>query len=227
MNYKTPLFIMAVFLTASLSGCKTLDAYSGKEKTSSATKGSAIGASVGAVLGYLTSKDKSRRDRRKAVLVGAGIGGLSGAAIGGYMDKQEAKLRKQLEGTGVSVTRQGDDVILNMPGNITFTTGSKSLKPSFDDVLNSVVIVLNEFNLTVIEVAGHTDSVGSEASNQTLSQNRAQSVGDYLMGQGIKKERVLTIGYGEERPLADNKTSAGRQSNRRVELTLIPIETGK
>lgn len=225
MNYKTLILVALVSVTVSLSGCKTLDAYSGKEKTSSTTKGSAIGAGVGALLGYLTSKDKSRRDRRKAILVGAGVGGLSGAAIGGYMDKQEAKLRKQLAGTGVSVTRQGDDVILNMPGNITFATGSKSLKPSFDEVLNSVVIVLNEFNLTIVEVSGHTDSVGSAASNQTLSENRAKSVSHYLLEQGIKKERVLSIGYGESRPVADNKTSAGRQSNRRVELTLIPIET--
>ena len=141
------------------------------------------------------------------------------------MDKQESKLRKQLEGTGVSVTRHGDDVILNMPGNVTFATGSKSLMPSFNDVLNSVVLVLNQFNLTIIEVAGHTDSVGSSASNQTLSNARAQSVGDYLIAQGIKKGRVSTIGYGEDRPIADNKTSAGRQANRRVELTLIPIKS--
>lgn len=224
MNIKTPLIILAACLTVSLSGCKTIDAYTGKEKTSSTTKGSAIGASVGAIIGYLNAKDKSRRDRRKAILAGAAVGGLSGAAIGGYMDKQESKLRKQLEGTGVSVSRHGDDLILNMPGNITFASGSSELKASFHEVLNSVVIVLNEFNLTLIEVAGHTDSVGSNASNLTLSENRAMSVGNYFSSQKVKNARISTVGYGEERPIADNTTSAGRQQNRRVELTLIPIK---
>lgn len=223
-NYKTMSLVLIAFLSVSLSGCKTLDAYSGKEKTSSQSQGTAIGAGVGALIGYLSSKDKSRRDRRKAILVGASVGGLSGAAIGGYMDKQEAKLRKQLEGTGVSVTRNGDDLILNMPGNITFATGSTELKPSFDNVLNSVVIVLNEFNQTLIEVTGHTDSVGSESSNLALSEKRAMSVGNNLNAKGIKNARVLTVGYGESRPIADNKTGSGRQQNRRVELTLIPVK---
>jgi len=218
-------FLVAVMvLTTTLSGCKTLDAYTGEEKTSNTTRNSAIGAGVGAFIGYLTSKDKSRRERQKAILVGAGIGGLSGAAIGNYMDKQEAQLRKKLQGSGVSVTRNNDDLILNMPGNVTFATGSKTLKADFNEVLNSVVLVLNEFNQTLIEVAAHTDSVGSESSNQTLSNSRAQSVGDYLINQKIKADRVLTIGYGESRPIADNKTGAGRQQNRRVELTLIPIK---
>jgi len=224
MTYKMTFLVAVMALTTTLSGCKTLDAYTGEEKTSNTTKNSAIGAGVGAFIGYLTSKDKSRRDRQKAILVGAGIGGLSGAAIGNYMDKQEAELRKKLQGTGVSVTRNNDDLILNMPGNVTFATGSKTLKADFNEVLNSVVLVLNEFNQTLIEVAGHTDSVGSESSNQRLSNSRAQSVGDYLISQKIKADRVLTIGYGENRPIADNKTGTGRQQNRRVELTLIPVK---
>lgn len=212
-------------LSASMTGCKTLDAYTGEEKTSSATKGGAIGAGIGAVIGYISARDKSSRDRRKAILIGAGVGGVSGAAIGNYMDKQEAELRAQLEGTGVSVTRNGDEVILNMPGNITFDTGSAALKPNFNSVLDSVVLVLNKFDQTLIEVAGHTDSVGSNASNQKLSYYRATAVGNYLMDQGgIVFDRVMTVGRGEERPIADNKTAQGRQLNRRVELTLIPVE---
>jgi len=141
------------------------------------------------------------------------------------MDKQEAKLRSQLEGSGVSVTRVGDEVILNMPGNITFDTGKSTLKPNFGEVLDSVVLVLNEFNQTLVEVAGHTDSVGSTASNQKLSYYRATSVGNYLIDNGgISFDRVMTVGRGEGRPIADNKTAAGRQQNRRVELTLIPVE---
>lgn len=224
MQYKLITMVVVTALSASISGCQTLDAYTGEQKTSSTTKGSAIGAGIGALIGYVSARDKSSRDRRKAILIGAGVGGLSGAAVGNYMDKQEAKLRKQLEGTGVSVTRNGDDVILNMPGNITFDTGKSDLKANFNEVLDSVVLVLNEFDKTLIEIAGHTDSVGSRESNQRLSYYRAVSVGNYLMDKGIDFDRVMTVGRGEDRPIADNKTAAGRQMNRRVELTLIPVK---
>ena len=224
MKYRLITAAMVAALSITAAGCKTMDAYTGEQKTSSATKGGAIGAGIGALIGYVSARDKSSRDRRKAILIGAGVGGLSGAAVGSYMDRQEAKLRKQLEGTGVSVTRNGDDLILNMPGNITFDTGKSDLKPEFHDVLDSVVLVLKEFDKTLIEVAGHTDSVGSKASNQKLSYYRATSVGNYLMDKGIDFDRVMTVGRGEERPIADNTTAAGRQLNRRVELTLIPVK---
>ncbi len=224
MNYKITLLVAIMVLSASITGCKSIDAYTGESKTSNTTKNSAIGAGIGALVGYMSSRNKSSRDRQKAILVGAGIGGLSGAAIGNYMDKQETELRNKLQGTGVSVTRSNEDLILNMPGNVTFATGSKNLKSDFNQVLNSVVIVLNKYNQTLIEVAGHTDSVGSQSSNQRLSEQRALSVGGYLVSQKISPERVITIGYGEVSPIADNKTSAGRQQNRRVELTLIPIK---
>ena len=221
------LLIIAMIsaMTVSMSGCKTLDAFTGEEKTSSTAKGSAIGAGIGALIGYVSARDKSSRDRRKAILLGAGVGGLSGAAVGSYMDKQEAQLREQLQGTGVSVTRNGDDVILNMPGNITFATGKYDLNPNFNQVLDSVVLVLKEYNQTLIEVAGHTDSVGSNEFNQRLSYNRAMTVGRYLIDVGgVDFDRVMTVGRGEERPIADNKTAQGRQLNRRVELTLIPVQ---
>ncbi len=225
MKYKLITVAIIAALSASVSGCKTMDAYTGEQKTSSTTKGGAIGAGIGALIGYISARDKSSRDRRKAILVGAGVGGVTGAGVGAYMDKQEAKLRNQLEGTGVSVTRNGDEVILNMPGNITFATGKSSLQANFGEVLDSVVLVLNEFNQTLIEVAGHTDSVGSTESNQKLSYYRATSVGNYLVDNGgISFDRVMTVGRGEGRPIADNKTATGRAQNRRVELTLIPIE---
>ncbi|MCK4708245.1 MAG: OmpA family protein [Gammaproteobacteria bacterium] len=225
MKYKLLTVAIIAALSASISGCQTLDAYTGESKTSSATKGGAIGAGIGALVGYISAKDKSSRDRRKAILVGAGVGGVAGAGVGVYMDRQEAKLRSQLEGTGVSVTRNGDEVILNMPGNITFATGKSTLNPNFGEVLDSVVLVLNEFNQTLIEVAGHTDSVGSTQSNQKLSYYRATSVGNYLVDSGqISFDRVMTVGRGEGRPVASNKTATGRSQNRRVELTLIPVE---
>ena len=224
MNHRLILICLTVAFSVSVTGCKSLDAYTGEEKTSNTTKGSAIGAGIGALLGYVSAKDKSRRERKKAILIGAGVGGVSGAAIGNYMDKQEAELRDQLQNTGVSVTRKGDDLILNMPGNITFATDSSDLKTSFNEVLDSVILVLNKFNQTMIEAAGHTDSVGSGSYNQTLSYKRANSVGQYLVAQGVNSDRVLTVGHGEERPIASNKTAEGRQLNRRVELTLIPIQ---
>jgi outer membrane protein OmpA-like peptidoglycan-associated protein len=217
--------LLAVALSFMLGACSSVDPYTGEQKTSNTTKGSAIGAAIGAVIGYTTARDKDRREKRKAILKGAAIGGLGGAAVGAYMDKQEEKLRKQLQGSGVSVTRNGNDLILNMPGNITFNTDSASLKPGFNDVLNSVVLVLKEYNQTLIEAAGHTDSTGSETYNQKLSYSRASSVANYLIDQGVNVDRVIIVGHGESRPIASNSTPEGRELNRRVELTLIPLTT--
>jgi outer membrane protein OmpA-like peptidoglycan-associated protein len=227
MQYRIIIISIILTLTLGMSACSSIDPYTGEQKTSNTTKGGAIGAAVGAAIGYISARKKSRDDRKKAILKGAAIGGLGGAAVGVYMDKQEDKLRKQLEGTGVSVTRNGDDLILNMPGNITFSTDSSSLNPNFDEVLNSVILVLKEFNKTLIEAAGHTDSVGSASYNQQLSYKRANSVANYLLNHGVAAERVLTAGMGESMPIASNSTPAGRQQNRRVELTLIPITTGQ
>ncbi|HKE43522.1 MAG TPA: OmpA family protein [Steroidobacteraceae bacterium] len=139
------------------------------------------------------------------------------------MDVQEAKLRQQLQGTGVSVTRMGDNITLNMPGNITFKTDSADLNANFFKVLDSVGLVLKEYEKTIVEVAGHTDSTGSTEYNQGLSERRAQTVAQYLEGKGVIEQRVITIGAGEAHPVATNDTAEGRQLNRRVELTLAPI----
>ncbi len=203
-----------------LQACTTIDPYTREEKTSNATKGAAIGAAVGAVLGIATSKDK--KDRKERALKGAGIGAIAGGGVGYYMDVQEAKLRQQLENTGVSVTRDGDNIILNMPSNITFEVNKADVKPNFAEVLHSVSLVLNEYKSTMIEVAGHTDSTGSESYNQMLSQQRAQSVSNILIQSGVQPVRIDTVGYGELRPIASNGTPAGRAQNRRVELTLLP-----
>ncbi len=151
-----------------ITGCETLDPYTREEQTSSATKGALMGAAAGAVVGLVSGDDAV--ERRQHALIGAGVGALAGGSIGYYMDRQEAKLRAELEGTGVSVTRMGDNITLNMPSNITFATNSSDLSPAFFDVLNSVSKVLNEFEKTVVEVAGHTDSTGTDAYNQALSE---------------------------------------------------------
>ena len=221
MKNKIITGILVASMAVSVGGCKTLDAFTGEEKTSSTAKGAGIGAAIGAVVGYVSAKDKDRRDRKKAILAGAAIGAAGGAAVGNYMDQQEAELRQQLEGTGVSVTRNGDDLILNMPGNITFPTNQSDLKADFNKVLDSVAIVLEEFEKTVIVVAGFTDSTGSESYNQALSERRAESVASYLKGKDILAARFEVVGFGESNPAADNSTAEGRSLNRRVELSLF------
>jgi outer membrane protein OmpA-like peptidoglycan-associated protein len=223
MNWMTAIlvFFMALFGALLSAGCQTTDPYTGETKTSNATKGATIGAVTGAVIGAI-SGDNSR-DRRKRALIGAGVGALAGGAVGSYMDRQEAELRKELENTGVSVIRRGDDIILNMPSNISFSTGSADLNARFFPVLDSVSKILKKYDKTVIEVAGHTDSVGTAGSNQSLSERRANTVAQYLIGRGIVRERAIIVGAGEDRPMADNSTAEGRALNRRVELSLLPI----
>jgi outer membrane protein OmpA-like peptidoglycan-associated protein len=223
MNKKIAIACM-VSAAIGLQACTTVDPYTREEKTSSATKGAAIGAAVGAILGIATSKDK--KNRKERALKGAGIGAIAGGGVGYYMDVQEAKLRQRLENTGVSVTRDGDNIILNMPSNITFEVNKSDVKPNFVDVLGSVALVLKEYKSTMIEVAGHTDSTGSDSYNQMLSQQRAQAVSNVLVSDGVQPVRIDTVGYGESRPIASNNTEQGRQQNRRVELTLLPYVEG-
>jgi outer membrane protein OmpA-like peptidoglycan-associated protein len=208
-------------LVAGLVGCTTLDPYTREEQPARAQRQAVIGAVSGAVAGLITGD--SSMERKKRALVGAGLGALAGAAVGSYMDRQEARLRQELERTGVSVTRVGDNITLNMPGNITFATNSADLNAAFFEVLNSVAIVVNEFEQTVVEVAGHTDSTGSDAYNQQLSQRRASAVARYVTTRNVRADRIIEIGMGESRPIASNDTDPGRQANRRVELTLVPL----
>lgn len=212
-----------VFATAIVTigaGCATINPYTGEQEVSKATKGAGIGAATGAIIGAVVGGGDA-----KEILIGAGIGGATGGAAGYYMDQQEALLRQELEGTGVSVTRFGDEIRLNMPGNVTFEIDSSDLRPEFFEVLNAVARVLQKFEHTTIEVAGHTDSTGPVAYNQKLSERRAQSVSRYLHAQGVLEGRFWTIGYGETRPIATNDTASGRQRNRRVELQIVPVET--
>ncbi len=222
--YQQSRYFIKLISIASMSmllGC-TINPYTGEKQASKASIGVGIGAFAGAAVGALAGGGSSK-ERRKKALIGAGVGALAGGGVGYYMDVQETKLRAQLEGTGVSVTRVGEEIILNLPGNVTFATNNADVKSNFYGVLNSVSLVLKEYNKTVIEVAGHTDSSGSESYNQSLSVQRANSVGQYLGTQGLEHMRLITVGYGESYPVADNKSAAGRQQNRRVELTLSPI----
>jgi outer membrane protein OmpA-like peptidoglycan-associated protein len=211
-------------LAVVLGGCETFNPYTGESEMSNATKGALIGAAAGAAVGLMSGDDAV--ERRQHAMIGAGVGALAGGSVGYYMDRQEAKLRAELEGTGVSVTRMGDNITLNMPGNVTFATDSSDLRPAFFGVLTSVGKVLTEFDQTVVEVAGHTDSTGSDSHNLGLSQRRAVTVSEYLYTQGIMDQRIISIGLGEHHPIADNGTAEGREMNRRVEITLVPVTAG-
>jgi len=215
------VILISASLTIALGGCETLNPYTQESQTSSATKGAVIGAIAGAVVCLASGDDAV--ERRQRALIGAGVGALAGGAIGYYMDQQEAKLRAELQGTGVSVTRIGDNITLNMPGNVTFATNSSDLSPDFFNVLNSVSKVLAEFDQTVVEVAGHTDSTGSDGYNQALSERRSSSVSQYLQSQNIDSQRLISIGLGESMPVTENGTAAGRRTNRRVEITMVPV----
>lgn len=214
--------LMAVSVVAfGLTGCMTYDPYTGEEKTSRATTGSVIGAIGGAAVGAATS---SRSDRGRGALIGAAGGAAVGGGIGYYMDRQEAELRHRLEGTGVRVARNGDQIELIMPGNVTFDVNESTIRPGFYGVLESVALVLKEFDKTIIQIDGHTDSTGALSYNQMLSERRAQSVRDFLMNQGVEPRRTRANGYGPRYPIASNDTAAGREQNRRVELTLVPMQ---
>jgi len=210
--------ILVVFL---VSSCTTLDPYTREEKTSNATKGAVMGAAAGAAVGLISGDDSAERKKRALIL--AGVGAVAGGGVGYYMDQQEMKLRQQLEGTGVSVTRIGDNITLNMPGNVTFGFDSGDISADFYPVLNSVDVVLKEFDKTFVEVAGHTDSTGSAQYNQGLSERRAQSVAAYFESRQVRPERLITVGAGEDHPVANNATSDGQALNRRVEITIVPV----
>ena len=205
-----------------LTACITTDPYTGQQKASNTALGTGIGAAAGA-LGGLIVGEATGANTRDSVLIGAGIGALTGGGVGLYMDQQEAELRAQLQGTGVSVTRVGNNIVLNMPSNITFGVDQDAIKPEFYNVLGSVTLVVAKFNRTLIDVYGHTDSDGSEDYNLGLSQRRATSVASFLADHNVDSRRLVVRGYGESQPIASNATAAGKAANRRVEIQLAPL----
>lgn len=211
------LSIALVVAATLLSGCSAFtkkDPYTRESEINSTTLGSIACGSAGALIGGLVGGD----------MVGTLIGGASGAVlcggIGYYLDRQEKALRQKLESTGVSVVREGDRIRLVMPSHILFNTNQYRINESFYPVLDSIREVLNEYDESRIVVQGHTDDTGSEVFNLDLSKKRADSVAEYLVYQGISPNRILALGYGETRPIADNESPIGRGQNRRVELLI-------
>ncbi len=198
-----------------VSGCQSIDPYTGEKKTSNAAKGAAIGAVVCGIIGAT----KNSKHARNAAL---GCGAI-GAGVGAYMDKQEAELRKSLSNSGVRVVRQGDNINLIMPGNITFATNKSTIQKDFYAVLDSVAKVLTGFDKTAIEIEGHTDSTGSLSHNLRLSEERASQVASYLQSKGIGNQRIVHFGKGPMNPIASNQSNEGRAQNRRVEIRIKAI----
>ncbi len=207
-------FVGIVLVSAFITGC-AVDPYTGEEKVANSAWGAAIGAGVGAGIGAIAGGGKG-------AAIGAGAGAAVGAGAGYYMDRQEAQLRARLEGTGVRVQRQGDDLKLIMPGNITFATDAVNINGNFYPILDSVGLVLKEFNKTSIDISGYTDSTGSDMYNQTLSENRANSVASYMVQTGVQHGRIQSRGFGERYPAVSNDSAMGRAQNRRVEISIRP-----
>ena len=210
---------LATLVAASvmLSGCESMNNFATNPDMQKTRQGTAIGAAGGAAIGLIAGGGW------KGALIGAGVGALAGGMVGNYQDKQEAKLRAQMSGTGVEVVRMGDNLTLNMPGNVTFALNSAKLNPQFDDVLDKLANTLLEYNQTVIQIAGHTDSTGSHDYNMKLSLQRAESVKAYLVSRGVPPARLVTVGAGPDYPIASNATEEGRAENRRVEITIVPV----
>lgn len=204
-----------LFLVAFIAGCQTTDPYTGEQKTQKTTTYGGVGALAGAIIGGIA-------DGSSGALKGAAIGGAAGAGYGYYTDQQEARLRQELQGTGVKVSRQGDSLKLVMPSNITFDSSQAAIKASFYPVLGSVSKVMKEFDKNLIEIRGYTDSTGGPTINNPLSQDRAESVAKYLVSQGVSASRMSIYGMGSSNPVGDNSTKSGRSQNRRVEIDLIP-----
>jgi len=202
-----------------LAGCAPMQDMATSPDKEKTRKGAGYGAAAGAVIGLLTGGN----DKFEAAMIGAAAGAIAGGSVGYYMDKQEAKLRQQMAGTGVDVVRNGDNITLDMPGGVTFAFNSSDLNSQFYPVLDKVAGTLGEYNKTVIEVAGHTDSVGSATYNQQLSEKRAASVAAYLSSRGVDRSRMVTVGAGKDHPVASNETEEGRAQNRRVEITIVPV----
>lgn len=220
---RAKLAVIGVSIAALMAtACTTTDPYSSTPRRNNTGTGAIAGALGGAVLGYLTNTHNSEQGRKNA-LIGAGVGALAGAGIGQYMDRQQRALEQELSGTGVGVVRQGDNLILRMPSEVTFATNQSSIDARFLPVLDDVAAVLNQYDRSTVDIVGHTDSSGGDHINQPLSENRALSVANYLINRGVLRERLFVAGNSSRNPIASNETAEGKAQNRRVEIVIRPF----
>ncbi len=209
-----------IMLTASVSllltACVT-DPETGQQRTNNAGRGALAGGAGGALIGGGIGGNGT------GAVIGGVVGALLGGAAGGYMDKQERDLRARTAGTGIGVERQGDNIRLEIPSGVTFDFNSAALRPGFRATLDQVAQTLTSYPSTYVDVGGHTDSIGSDAINQRLSEDRAFTVATYLEQRGVARARIQPRGFGKTMPIASNETDEGRAQNRRVEIRLTPI----
>ncbi|MBY0545059.1 MAG: OmpA family protein [Gammaproteobacteria bacterium] len=203
-----------ISLTA-LTGCTAINPYTGQSGASDTTKGAVVGGLGGAGIGALAGGTQG-------ALIGAAIGTAAGGLVGYGMDQENKELRQALVNSGVQVQQNGNQITLIMSSDVTFATNSADINSGFYQTLNAVATVLKKYNNNNVVITGYTDNVGAATYNQQLSQARAQSVGSYLVGQGISTNRLFTQGMGVLNPIASNANAAGRAQNRRVEITLRP-----
>ncbi|WP_343344229.1 OmpA family protein [Sphingomicrobium sp. XHP0239] len=217
-NLKKKMTAIAVVAAFGTTGCAT--GITGDNINS--TEG-IVGAGAGGVLGYLLGDILGGRNDRTARIIGAGVGAVAGGAVGAYMDRQQEEMRRATEGTGVDVIRDGDELIVRMPSNVTFPVDSSTIQPGFQATLDQLAQTMATYDSTYIDVLGHTDSTGSDSYNQALSERRANAVSQYLSSRGVNGARIATRGYGEMQPIASNETTEGRAQNRRVEIKVVPV----
>ena len=222
MTRKIHLGLLGIAGAVALAACTTIDPQTGMVVRDNTRTGALAGAAGGALLGYLTNTNKGEEGRTNA-LIGAGVGALGGAAVGQYMDRQQAELRRDLAGSGIDVQRQGDNIVLNMPSDITFAVAQSDIQAQFYGPLDQIAETLRQYPQTVIDVVGHADSTGSDDYNQALSERRAGSVASYLVNRGVLRDRLFAAGRGESQPIASNATEQGRAQNRRVEVVVRPF----
>ncbi|WP_332639505.1 OmpA family protein [Brevundimonas sp.] len=221
---RSKLLLTGVSVAILLGGaaCTTTDPYSSTPRRNNTGTGVLAGAAAGALLGYLTNTSDSEQGRKNA-LIGAGIGALGGAAVGAYMDRQQRELEAELSGTGVGVARQGDNLILRMPSDVTFASNQSAITPRFNATLDDVAAVLNRYDQSIIDIVGHADSDGAEDYNLNLSRQRASSVAQALVSRNVLADRLYVDGRGESAPIASNDTAEGKAQNRRVEILIRPF----
>jgi outer membrane protein OmpA-like peptidoglycan-associated protein len=215
--------VSLVTASLALTACTTTDSYTGETVRSNTRTGALAGAGLGAVLGYLTNTNSGEQGRKNA-LIGAGIGALAGAGVGVYMDRQQEQLRRDLANSGADVQRQGNDIVVRMPADVSFAVDSSDLRADFFGPLDRMAQTIQQYPQTTVDVIGHADATGDDAYNQALSERRASSVAQYLISRGVLPARLLVLGRGESQPIASNDTVQGRAQNRRVEVILRPLQ---
>ncbi len=222
MRAKIAVAGLSIAALLGAAACTTTDPYSSTPRRNNTGTGAVAGALGGALLGYLTNTSSGEQGRKNA-LIGAGIGALAGAGVGQYMDGQQRALEAELSGTGVGVARQGDNLVLRMPSDVTFATNQSDLDPRFLPVLDDVARVLNQYDRSMVDVVGHTDSSGGDAINQPLSERRAASVASHLINRGVMRELIYVAGMSARAPIGSNATPEGKAQNRRVEILIRPF----